>query len=287
MPESNLSLFDAIPDSFAPPRWRRLGLVAGVLASATVLLPHTAAAFGFEDVAARAAELAKQPYRDTQEPLPAELRQLSYDDYRDIRFRPDHALWRSNGSPFELMFFHRGKFATDAVQLNQIVNGQATPIAFDPSDYDYGHNKLHPATWGRLGHAGFRVHYALNNPAYKDELVVFLGASYFRALGARQHYGLSARALAIDTVGAPTGRAEEFPRFTAFWIERPAAQADALRIHALLESPRSTGAFEFVFRPGSTTAVDVHGQVYWRAPKCTIRTGWRWPTATANGCGDR
>ena len=45
--------------------------------------------------------------------------------------------------------------------------------------------------------------------------MVFLGASYFRALGAGQHYGLSARGLAIDTVG---GQGEEFPRFAEFWI---------------------------------------------------------------------
>ena len=52
--------------------------------------------------------------------------------------------------------------------------------------------------------------------------MVFLGASYFRALGAGQRYGLSARGLAIDTVG---GQGEEFPRFTEFWIaSRPPTQ---------------------------------------------------------------
>ena len=39
---------------------------------------------------------------------PAELAALTYDQYRDIRFRPDHALWRSESLPFELMFFHLG-----------------------------------------------------------------------------------------------------------------------------------------------------------------------------------
>ena len=44
------------------------------------------------------------------------------------------------------------------------------------------------------------------------------GASYFRAVGAGQNYGLSARGLASNT-GEPSG--EEFPEFREFWIERP------------------------------------------------------------------
>lgn len=120
---------------------------------------------------------------------------------------------------------------------------------------------------GRSGFAGFRTHYAVNNPQYKDELIVFLGASYFRALGAGQHYGLSARALAIDTVG---GNGEEFPRFTEFWIERPAADAKALKIYALLDSPRASGAYQFTIQPGSETAIDVRSRLFLRAGVATL-----------------
>ena len=77
------------------------------------------------------------------------------------------------------------------------------------------------------------MHYALNTPKYKDEVLVFLGASYFRALGKDQRYGLSARGLAIDTALAS---GEEFPRFIEFWIERPDANATELTIYALLDS---------------------------------------------------
>ena len=80
------------------------------------------------------------------------------------------------------------------------------------------HGPAAPAGWGDLGFAGLRVHYALSNSGYKDELVAFLGASYFRALGKGQQYGLSARGLAIDTAG---GSGEEFPAFTEFWLEQP------------------------------------------------------------------
>lgn len=228
---------------------------------------HAQADFGFDDVAERARQLATRPHVAATVVLPAELKGLDYDQYRDIRFKPERALWRKEALPFELMFFHLGKFQTQPVAINEVVAGQARHIAFDRQNFDYGKNKLSPGSWGDLGFAGFRVHYALNNPAYKDELVVFLGASYFRALGKGQHYGLSARGLGIDTVG---GNGEEFPRFTEFWIERPAPQATTLVIHALLDSPRSTGAYRFTLRPGDATVVDVQARVFLRAGVATL-----------------
>src|SRR5262249_32761583 len=151
---------------------------------------------------------------------PAELLALTYDQYRDIRFRPDHALWRAQRLPFEAMFFHLGKFQTEPVRINEITPEGVRHVAYTSADFDYGKNTLAPDGWGDLGFAGWRAHYALNTAAYKDELVVFLGGSYFRALAAGLRYGLSARGLAIDTVG---GRGEEFPRFREFWLVRPAA----------------------------------------------------------------
>ena len=92
-------------------------------------------------------------------------------------------------------------------------------------------------------------------------MLVFLGASYFRALGKGQRYGISARGLAIDTA---LMSGEEFPRFTEFWIERPEPQARELRLYALLDSPRATGAYGFVLKPGVDTVLDVRAQLYLR-----------------------
>ena len=50
-----------------------------------------------------------------------------------------------------------------------------------------------------LGYAGFRVHYPLHTPGTRMNLIVFLGASFFRALGRNQEYGLTARGLAMKT----------------------------------------------------------------------------------------
>ncbi len=228
---------------------------------------EAAAAFDFDDVAARAQSQAQQPYKSHSRKPPAELQALTYDQYRDIRFRPDHALWRSENLPFELMFFHLGKFQTEPVLINEVTARGARHIRYRSADFDYGKNELSPKSWGDVGFAGFRAHYPINNPAYKDELVVFLGASYFRALGSGQRYGLSARGLAIDTVG---GQAEEFPRFTEFWLVRPPTDATALTVYALLDSPRASGAYQFDIRPGSETVMEVRARIFLRGKVATL-----------------
>ncbi len=224
-----------------------------------LLVPLAAQAFGFDDVAARARSTAAVAYKAPTTQLPAVLRDLDYDAYRDIRFKPARALWRDQKLPFELMFFHLGRSFREPVLINTIEPSGVKRVAFDPAMFDYGRNAIDPAQLGGLGFAGFRAHYAINRPGYKDEVVVFLGASYFRAVGKDQVYGQSARGLAIDTA-LPHG--EEFPRFTEFWIERPKKAATTLTLYALLDSPRVAGAYRFVIAPGKETTMQVTVRLY-------------------------
>lgn len=221
--------------------------------------------FSFESVAARAQRLAQSAYQPPKSTLPPALLKplFTYDQHRDIRFRPERALWRAQGLPFELMFFHPGWLFEHPVSINEVEAGKVRHVAFDTADFNYGKNVVGREGFGDLGFAGFRVHFPLNSDQYKDEVVVFLGASYFRGVSRGARYGLSARALAIDTVG---GKGEEFPRFVEFWIERPVPGATSLTIHALLDSPRATGAYTFVVAPGDTTVMDVRSRVFLRAP---------------------
>ena len=221
--------------------------------------PLVSQAFDFDDVAVRARDLAAVAYKPPLSQLPPELRDLDYDALRDIRFRPEHALWRAEKLPFELMFFHPGRNFPDPVRINTIEPTGVKRVDFDPALFDYGRNKLDPKKLRGLGFAGFRVHYALNKPAYKDEVLVFLGASYFRAVGKGQVYGLSARGLAIDTAAAS---GEEFPRFSEFWIERPHPGATSLTIYALLDSQRMAGAYRFVLTPGADTVMQISARIY-------------------------
>jgi glucans biosynthesis protein len=236
-------------------------LVVSTLMASCALVSPGVFAFSFDDVAARAKALAAAAYKKPARAVPKELLDLSYDQYRDIRFKPQRSHWRSAELPFELGFFHTGFQYVDAVKINEIAGDKVHEIKFDPQLFDYGQNKLDLAKLGNAGYAGFRVHYPINTPKYKDEVLVFLGASYFRALGKDQIYGLSARGLAIDTA-VNTG--EEFPRFVEFWIERPAPTAEELVVYALLDSPRVTGAYRFVLKPGAETAIEVKAQLHMR-----------------------
>jgi glucans biosynthesis protein len=237
-----------------------------LLAVAFLSSAHAAIAFDFDDVANLARRKARAPYQPPDRAQPAELELLGYDRYRDIRFRPDRAIWRAEGLPFDLMFFHRAQ-SNPRVRMSEVVEGEARHLPYDSADFDFGKNTLAPETWGELDYAGLRVHYHLNGPEYKDELLAFLGASYFRALAAGSRYGLSARGLAVDTVG---GQGEEFPYFVEFWHVKPAADARTLRFFALLDSPRVSGAYQFDVTPGDETVVEVRKRLYLRAPVGTL-----------------
>lgn len=229
----------------------------GAIATATA----ADGAFGADTVAALARQLAASAYRPPDTSLPETL-QVGYDQYRDIRFDPAQALWRGDGLPFQLQFFHRGFLFPNRVDVSLVENGAATALAYSPQLFDF---KNMPAPeGGDLGFAGFRIHTPLNRPDYYDELCAFLGASYFRAVAKGLGYGLSARGLAL---GSGDPGPEEFPLFKRFWIERPAAGAGHIVVHALLDSPSAAAAFRFAITPGVETVFDVRMRLY---PRVTL-----------------
>jgi periplasmic glucans biosynthesis protein len=223
--------------------------------------PAKAEPFGFDQVVARAEKLATEPYKDGKGKVPDFLTSLSYDQWRDIRFRGDRALWAGTPSPFQVQFFHPGLFYDQPVVINTVSPEGVKPVPFSPSLFDYGRNDFASRVPPELGFAGFRIHFPINTPKYPDEVIVFLGASYFRAVGKDQVFGLSARGLAIDTAES---WGEQFPWFREFWLVRPDAKATSMTIYGLLDSPGVTGAYRFVVTPGQPTRVDVESTLFLR-----------------------
>jgi glucans biosynthesis protein len=217
--------------------------------------------FTFAAVVRRASELAHTPYQPDRPALPDYLANLDYDKHRDIRFRPDQSLWRSEGLPFQVQFFPRGFLFEDRVKVNVIEDGQSVPVDFKHDFFDYGKNQVPEEMPPDLGFAGLRLMYPINRDDYFDEVAVFLGASYFRAVAQDLNYGITARGLAIDT-GLPTR--EEFPVFREFWIRKPAVDATQIELYALMDSESVTGAYRFVIRPGPETTIDVKARLYFR-----------------------
>ena len=202
--------------------------------------------------------LASKPYVQRPVNVPAPLLKLNYDQYRDIRFRPEEALWRRDHLPFELQFFHPGFSFDRTVPINIVRGNTVEAMPFSSALFSYGSNKV-PSLPATLGFAGFRILYPLNKPG--DELGAFLGVSYFRFLCQRAFYGLSARGLAINT-GEPGG--EEFPVFREFWVEKPDVDAKSLTVYALLDGPTAAGAFRFQIVPGAETITQIHEVIYCR-----------------------
>uniref|UniRef100_UPI0025E5951A glucan biosynthesis protein G n=1 Tax=Tardiphaga sp. TaxID=1926292 RepID=UPI0025E5951A len=205
-----------------------------------------------------ARDAASKAFKAPDNKLPDSLKNLDYDQYRALRFNPEKALWHGEKLPFEVQFFHRGSFYTNRVDIYQVASGQAIQVPYQPENFSFGTTPPPPAGTD-LGFGGFRLHAPINKPDYYDEVCVFLGASYFRAVAKGQVYGLSARGLSINT-GDAAG--EEFPQFKAFWIEKPASNASSIVVHALLDSESAAAAYRFTIRPGETTIFDVEMAIY-------------------------
>ena len=233
---------------------------AGILAG-----PAPASAFSLDDVTARALALSREEYRDHRAPVPKWMLtgSMTYDQWRDIRFNPERSLWRKDALPFQVQFFHPGLYYDRTVAVSTVDKTGVHAVPFDIGSFDYGQNDFASRIPKDIGFAGIRIHAPMRNPGYFDELVVFLGATYFRALGRDNVYGLSARGIAINTV-EPSG--EEFPHFVEFWLETPTPDAKDLVILALMEGPSITGAYRFDVRPGERTVIDVASRLFPRRP---------------------
>jgi glucans biosynthesis protein len=235
--------------------------MGAILCVLTLAPSGEAHAFGLEDVAQRAKQLAGSTFNRPPIALPPELQNLQYEQYREIRMRPERTLWRGSKLPFEVGLAHPGWHFSQPVRISEITAEGVREIRFNPEDFDYGANKVDPQRLKDLSFAGLRIYYPMVNGDHKDEVLMFLGASYFRAVGRGQLYGAFARGLAVDT-GLMSG--EEFPGFVEFWIERPAPGAKELVIYALLDSKSLSGAYRFVLKPGDDTVMEVRAQLFLR-----------------------
>jgi len=209
--------------------------------------------FDYQHVVSAAQKLAAAPYAAPPR-IPDFLRNISYDAFRDIRFKPERTLWAGPTSRFGVQLIHLGLYFHNPVAINIVDAKGIQRLPFSTDLFTYGRNTFKDQIPPNLGFAGLRITYPLNNLNEQNHVLVFAGASYFRGVARNQVFGLSARGLAIDT-GLPTG--EEFPYFREFWVEKPDPKARRMRLHALLDSESVTGAYRFDVYPGDQTIIDV------------------------------
>lgn len=213
--------------------------------------------FSFADLIDRARTAASHPYRTPDRPAPELIDAIDYDAYRRLDFDLTRSLWQDGPRRDPVALFHLHRWVPLPVTINLVENGEARRVFYDPTVFDYS-GDLEPGDLpADLGYAGFRL-------LYRDEpdrdWLAFMGASYFRAAGPLDQYGLSARGIAVNTV--MPGRTEEFPRFTEFWLEQD--ETNASTIYAVLDGASVTGAYRFVVERASTVMMTVAARIFTR-----------------------
>jgi glucans biosynthesis protein len=253
-----------------------LGLIT-ILALVLTLRAEKQHHFAFAEVDQLAQKRAAAKYVALPDVLPPQLKKLTPDQDNGIFWKDTYRLWRKKGLPFQVDFYHQ----LNSNPLPHIApefytaDRKGTHLwAYSPNFFNFlnlAAKPVTPMTFNpplplNLGYAGFYVRYPDmgigSNANSLDGFFSALGCSYFRVLAKEQVYGLSARGLAIDT--GIDGKNEEFPIFTAWWLQEPAPGATALVLDALLDSPSVAGAYEFTIHPGAVTSVDIHSSLYFR-----------------------
>ncbi len=211
--------------------------------------------FDFEWLKGEAKRLAAAPYADPPARFADLLEGIDYDHYQRIRFRAERGLWAAGGGPFPVQFFHLGRFFKQPIRLHVVEGGEAREVLYAPDFFEFTGKRWDRELPADLGFAGFRV----IAPGGKTDWLAFLGAAYFRSSGELDQYGLSARAIAIDTA-MPTP--EEFPRFTQFWLAPVPGNAKAVAIHALMDGPSIAGAVRIVAAKEKNVGMDIDCAFY-------------------------
>lgn len=220
----------------------------------------TAQPFSFERLIVQAREMAQRPF-EPRPSVPPWLADLPLQQLRNIGYRAERAVPVGDG-PYRLQLFHLGAFHRFPVRVHLVEEGQAREILYSPDLFDFGSVRLAETLPREAGFAGFSVHHTFTPDGPPVELLTFLGASYFRAVGRGTRLGISARGLALET---GLGRPEEFPAFTHFWVVRPNDPRDPLQICALLDSQSVAGAYRFDVAPREGTIIGVDASLFFRA----------------------
>lgn len=220
--------------------------------------PAYAETFTFETVIERARNLASSAY-SAPAPVPRFMRDMNYNDYQGIRFRMEKSLWAGSESDFKVMMVPPGLFYTHPVRINIVENGEAQPLQFEKSQFEYPNPEIERLVPADLGYAGFKLTFPFDGPEIMNQFLVFAGASYFRAVGKENNFGISGRGIAVDT-GLPSG--EQFPAFVEFWLQKPAPGDKSFRLYGLLDGQAVTGAYQFTVTPGEVTELAVRSAVF-------------------------
>ncbi len=208
-----------------------------------------------------ARDLANQTYKPFEKRVDDALASVPHELYgRAIVYKEDQAIWRKEPVPFWLEPYNTaGSYYAYPVELYSVEGALPVRIPYSAQAFDFYPPAKQPATPAQSDFAGFRALAQIDRLGVYSNFLSFVGAANFRAIGAGQVFGVSARALAINT-GQPGG--EDFPLFRKFWIEHPKPSDSSLVVHGLLDSMNAVGRFKFTVTPGYDTVIETEAVIY-------------------------
>ena len=222
------------------------------------------APFDFDTLQAMVADLAAKPYAPPPMPDPAVVQTMNFDTAKHIIPDPDYALFGDGRGPYPISLLAVGQLFPKTVRMFCLEDGNAREILFRPEYFkspEGGPLARLPATPAPF--AGLEFNQAYDKPTLRghEGWARFLGASYFRAVGEANQFGLSARAIAQNSgIAIP----EEFPDFTHFWVAEGETDDDPVTLYALLDGPSLVGAYRFVMHRGRGTTMEITMRVHLR-----------------------
>lgn len=250
----NVSLLAASGALFSPMR--------SLLAATDALHFGPARPFSYEALVERAQAMAKKAYTPRPAPMPDIVQQIDYEAWGNIRYRPESALFAHGQSLYPATFFHVGQFFAKPVKMHVLEKGQAKEILYSSDYFSMPKDSIARKLPENTGFAGFRLQESRKREDWRtQDWIAFLGAAYFRAIGALNQYGLSARGVTINSAEPIP---EEFPDFTEFFIEGAAKEGDPVLVYALLEGPSVTGAYKFAIRRTEGVIQDIEAALFLR-----------------------
>ncbi|HEX5314924.1 MAG TPA: glucan biosynthesis protein, partial [Gammaproteobacteria bacterium] len=233
------------------------GTPAPAPASLAAPVSSSAADAMYATVTARARQIAAGTTpAPSLAPVPAVLQHLDYGTYEAIGYDGKLADWSGSDS-FKLSFHPAGFVFDQSIEVHLLGQKADAALGFTVDDFHWP-GALRDQAPHKVPIAGFRAG-QLYDGGLSAPFLDFLGASYFQATPVGKPFGLYARAVAIDTGVSNT--AEEFPRFSEFWIG--AASGSQLDVVALLTSASIDGAYHFKVLPNvKETAIEVNAALF-------------------------
>ena len=84
---------------------------------------------------------AGKPFEEEKVTLPQPLGEITYDQYRDIRFDPSRSIWKDTGSRFTFDLFHTGSLYKTPVDVHVVDGNAQRRVNYLPGLFIFGNSE--------------------------------------------------------------------------------------------------------------------------------------------------